>query len=112
MPNNLRRELGDEIAELRLALIVRCLRRGRLGEFLEARIIPQWIEHWIEPEQRGSCPKSFRSIVSARATFDRSSRARGRGGYRRPGGYRPFILSVTRKIALRIASETRACYGP
>src|SRR6516165_6874928 len=26
--------------------------RGR--EFLEARIIPQRIEHWIEPEQRGS----------------------------------------------------------
>jgi hypothetical protein len=24
------------------------------------------------------------------------------GGYRRPGGNRPFILSVTRKIALRI----------
>jgi hypothetical protein len=30
------------------------LRRGRGGEFLEARIIPEWIEHWIEPEQRGS----------------------------------------------------------
>ncbi len=43
MPNNLRRELGDEIAELRLALIVRCLRRGRPGEFLEARIIPERI---------------------------------------------------------------------
>jgi hypothetical protein len=27
--------------------------RGRLGEFLEARIIPQRIEHRIEPEQRG-----------------------------------------------------------
>ena len=23
----------------------------RLGEFLEARIIPKRIEHWIEPEQ-------------------------------------------------------------
>ena len=29
-------------------------RRFRLGEFLEARIIPKRIEHWIEPEQRGS----------------------------------------------------------
>jgi len=47
VPNNLRRELGDEIAELRLALIVRCLRRGRLGEFLEARVTPERIEHRI-----------------------------------------------------------------
>src|SRR6266487_6938390 len=30
------------------------LRRGRGGELLEARIIPERIEHWIEPEQRGS----------------------------------------------------------
>ena len=30
------------------------LRRGRRDEFLEARIVPQRIEHWIEPEQRGS----------------------------------------------------------
>ena len=29
-------------------------RRFRGREFLEARIIPQWIEHWIEPEQGGS----------------------------------------------------------
>jgi hypothetical protein len=39
-----------------------------LAEFLKARIISERIEHWIEPEQRGSergsCPKSFRSIVS------------------------------------------------
>jgi hypothetical protein len=25
-----------------------------LAEFLEARIVPKRIEHWIEPEQRGS----------------------------------------------------------
>ena len=25
-----------------------------LAEFLEARIIPERIEHWIEPEERGS----------------------------------------------------------
>jgi hypothetical protein len=30
------------------------LRRGRGDEFLEARIIPERIEHWIEPEQRRS----------------------------------------------------------
>jgi hypothetical protein len=35
----------------KLALLFRCF---RLGEFLEARIIPQRIEHRIEPEQRGS----------------------------------------------------------
>src|SRR5947208_11931327 len=34
--NNLRLQLRDEIADLRLALFVRCLRRGRLDEFLEA----------------------------------------------------------------------------
>ena len=54
MLNNLRRELNDEIADLRLPLFVRCLRRGRLGEFLEARIIPERIEHWIELEERRS----------------------------------------------------------
>ena len=32
----------------------RILRRGRGDEFLEARIIPERIEHRIEPEQRGS----------------------------------------------------------
>jgi hypothetical protein len=26
--------------------------RERGGEFLEARIVPKRIEHWIEPEQR------------------------------------------------------------
>jgi hypothetical protein len=30
------------------------LRRERGGEFLEARIIPERIEHWIEPEQSRS----------------------------------------------------------
>ena len=32
----------------------RIFRRGRGDEFLEARIIPEQIEHWIEPEQRRS----------------------------------------------------------
>ena len=35
----------------------------RLGEFLEARIIPERIEHRIEPEQRGS----ERHVCSQRA---------------------------------------------
>jgi len=34
-----------------LSLFVRRLRRFRGGEFLEARIVPQRIEHRIEPEQ-------------------------------------------------------------
>jgi len=29
-------------------------RRWRGGEFLEAGIVPERIEHWIEPEQRRS----------------------------------------------------------
>jgi len=57
-------------------------------------------------------------IASSRATSESRRRthaanARGDAGATGvPSGYRPFILSVTRKIALRIASETRACYGP
>jgi hypothetical protein len=35
-------------------LLVRLFRRGRLGELLETLIIPKWIEHRIEPEQRGA----------------------------------------------------------
>jgi len=38
----------------RVALFIQRVRRGRGGEFLEERIIPERIEHWIEPEQRGS----------------------------------------------------------
>src|ERR1039457_1973879 len=34
-----------------IALFVRWFRRGRGGEFFEARIIPERIEHWIEPER-------------------------------------------------------------
>jgi hypothetical protein len=52
--NNLPLQLGDEIADFRLALFVRCLRCGRGDEFLEARIIPKRIEHRIELEQRRS----------------------------------------------------------
>jgi hypothetical protein len=49
----LRRQGGDEIAVARIALFVRRFRRTRC-ELLEARIIPEWIEHRIEPEQRRS----------------------------------------------------------
>src|SRR5207249_8549712 len=38
----------------------------RLGhEFLEARIIPKRIEHWIEPEQRGSERDAHRKKTTA-----------------------------------------------
>jgi hypothetical protein len=30
------------------------LRRRRGGKLLEARIVAQWIKHWIQSEQRGS----------------------------------------------------------
>jgi hypothetical protein len=36
-----------------VALFIRCL-RFLFAEFLEARIVPERIEHRIEPEQRGS----------------------------------------------------------
>ena len=47
--------LGGETANvIAAALFVRRLRCGRLREFLEARIVPERIEHRIEPEKRGS----------------------------------------------------------
>ena len=47
------------------------LRRGRGNEFLEARIIPQWIEHRIEPEKRRSERHACcqRSIVACGKQF-------------------------------------------
>jgi hypothetical protein len=41
-------------------------RRFRAREFLKARIIPQRIEHWIKPEQRGSERHIFSQRASAR----------------------------------------------
>jgi hypothetical protein len=56
----------SSVAPFRRTALVEALpafRRGRLAEFLEARIIPERIEHRIEPEHRGSepgsCPKKF-----------------------------------------------------
>ena len=55
MEHDLPLQLDDEPADaIAAALFVRRLRCFRLREFLEARIIPERIEHWIEPEQRGS----------------------------------------------------------
>ena len=48
------RFLAIRISRFCDALFVRRLRRSRGDEFLEARIIPKRIEHWIEPEQRRS----------------------------------------------------------
>jgi hypothetical protein len=39
---------------LRVSTLFRVFRRGGGGELLEARIIPERIEHRIEPEQRRS----------------------------------------------------------
>jgi hypothetical protein len=47
--NNLPLQLGEDY-DGTVALFVSGLRRARLGQFLEVRIIPQRIEHWIEPE--------------------------------------------------------------
>jgi len=44
----------NRISRFRGALLVRRLRRFRGDEFLETRIIPEWIEHRVEPEERGS----------------------------------------------------------
>src|SRR5204863_7454331 len=48
------------------------LRRGRTNKFLEARIIPKRIEHWIEPEQRGS----ERHVCGIKRAFVRSREQR------------------------------------
>src|SRR5439155_2277365 len=93
-----------------VALFGAGLRRGRLGEFLETRIVPERIEHWIEPEQRGSagvcggsCPKNFRSIVSARGRrrFVRSADRRGAGPRRAAVlGRRSSTLATRREHAV------------
>ena len=62
LQNNLRLQLGDEIAAVRIALFVRRFRCTR-SEFLEARIIPERIKHRIEPEERSS----ERHVLSQRA---------------------------------------------
>ena len=48
-----RREGGNKIAAVHIALFVRRFRCSR-SEFLEARILPERIEHRIEPEQSRS----------------------------------------------------------
>jgi hypothetical protein len=59
--------------------------RARRSQFFEARIVPERIEHGIDPEQRGSqresCPTSCRSTVSVRARrrFSRSADCREAG---------------------------------
>ena len=59
--------VGNE-QNLPVSIVVLLERRAKLlwflfAEFLKARIVPERIEHWIEPEQRGSergsCPKKF-----------------------------------------------------
>jgi hypothetical protein len=46
----MRLHFGDETSRQLIALFVHGFRRFRGSEFLEARIIPKRIEHWIEPE--------------------------------------------------------------
>jgi hypothetical protein len=47
--------LREKLAGVRrAALFVHRFRRFRRDEFLETRIVPERIEHWIEPEQRRS----------------------------------------------------------
>ena len=50
---------------LQPTLLIRCL-RFVFAEFLEARIISERIEHWIEPEQRGSERHTFSQRAEAR----------------------------------------------
>ena len=45
---------GDFAGIRVVSRIANLFRRFRGREFLEARIIPQRIEHWIELEQRGN----------------------------------------------------------
>jgi hypothetical protein len=56
----------DKISEVAAGLFVRLFRRGRLGEFLETRIISERIEHRIEPEQCGSERYDSRQRASVR----------------------------------------------
>jgi len=48
--------VSDKLRECRSprAAMANLFWQGGGDEFLEARIVAQWIEHWIEPEQRRS----------------------------------------------------------
>jgi hypothetical protein len=59
-PRRIAQFLCPNLSE-KFALLFRCF---RLGEFLEARIVPKRIEHWIEPEQRGSERDAHRTETS------------------------------------------------
>jgi hypothetical protein len=63
-PTTLHRE--ERAGLRRAALFVPRFRRGRGGEFLEARVIPERIEHRIEPEQRRSERHVFVQCARAR----------------------------------------------
>ena len=49
-----RAESRSFVSEIVRKIFALLFGRFRTGEFLEARIIPERIEHRIEPEQRGS----------------------------------------------------------
>src|SRR5438034_11793116 len=78
------------------------------SEFLETRIVPERIEHWIEPEQRGSKRRNLSekliAIVSARARrrFSRSADRRGAGPRRAAVlGRRSSALAPRREHAVQ-----------
>ena len=75
----------EDMRDLKLDLLFNLSRHAtisaavRLGEFLEARIIPERIEHRIEPEQRGSkrhASASEPSLVSRAVSVKRRWRGR------------------------------------
>ena len=56
---------GKALAQGRLCASQLLPRRGRGGEFLKTRIVPQRIEHRIEPEQgRGKSQRNYESAAA------------------------------------------------
>ena len=62
-PSRVHLQNASDFIEIKQDLRGRLFRRARGGEFLEARIIPERIEHGIEPKQRGVSS----SLISARS---------------------------------------------
>ena len=98
------------------------LRRGRGGEFLEARIIPKRIEHRIEPEQRGSERHGRASGPSYGIESSFCKRGDGAVGFSCPrrdprpesrsAGAHPSRLSRSGRAAIARSTENAAALSP
>ncbi len=82
---------------------INLFRPGRSCEFLEARIVPQRIEHWIEPEQS----RSERHVCGIKRAFVRCREQFLQGGDGAVGFSHPRRHSGKENPILRLLLEER-----